>query len=530
MIQAEQITEKFELTPNNIDGISEKIAETLSENGLNKKDILRLRLSAEEVMNLWSGELGTDSVCKLIHGKRFGRSFLILSCEGKQVDPTQQDDEIFNISGTANMITAMGMLAEYRYAGGMNTLKINLPPKEKNPILTFLATIVCAVLVGTVFRFLMPEAGRSLDEMIISPVFNAIMRLIKLVAGPLVFFSVMSGILSIGDRSSFSKISRKLVGKILIETFVLSALVAVPFILIYHVDGGMGTVSGFSIVSSVFKPLLDIVPNNIIEPFETGNALQIVFMAVIAGIAGLIIKGSIEELLDVINQLNAIIQMIMALIAKILPAFIFLCIVDLIISNNSDTLGAVLVPFAVISVLNILFVLIKGIMTSVQTKIPLMKLLKTQFPSLLLSLITASSSAVYGLNVECCEKLGIDKKLINFSIPLGQVIYMPGVVASIAILSFYMSHEFGIPITVMTIFTIWLSSGLLAIASPPVPGGVVSVITVIFSQLGLPAEAVAFAAAVILFTDYFMTLGNIGCLQQFLYSFAYKMDLLTKKE
>ena len=76
-----------------------------------------------------------------------------------------------------------------------------------------------------------------------------------------------------------------------------------------------------------------------------------------------------------------------------------------------------------------------------------------------------------------------------------------------------MAESYGIPITPMFLFMSVLTTGLLSMALPPIPGGALSVFTVMFAQLGIPSEALALAVAANGILDFFMTAAGVACLQ-----------------
>ena len=135
-------------------------------------------------------------------------------------------------------------------------------------------------------------------------------------------------------------------------------------------------------------------------------------------------------------------------------------------------------------------------------------------PCFLIGLTTASSAAALPANLELCEKkLGIPGKIANFAVPLGQVLFMPACVVEFMVLSLCMAGNYQIGITPVWLITALVAGTLLAIASPPVPGGSLTCFTVLFSQLGIPGTAVAAAVAVDSILDFIITAADISCLQ-----------------
>jgi len=196
-----------------------------------------------------------------------------------------------------------------------------------------------------------------------------------------------------------------------------------------------GELAGESAFVKLFTMILDIVPSDIISPFQTGNALQIIFLAGCVGIGGILLGDTVAESASIINQINAIVQLLMTGISKLLPTYIFLCISNMIITSELSEMVKVLVPLVIITIISLLVLIVYGCYAAVKTSVSPWRLFKAQLPTLLICATTASSAAAFSTNVECCEKkLNIDEKLIRFGIPFGQVLFMPGAAVAFTIL------------------------------------------------------------------------------------------------
>ena len=97
-------------------------------------------------------------------------------------------------------------------------------------------------------------------------------------------------------------------------------------------------------------------------------------------------------------------------------------------------------------------------------------------------------------SVSCCEKkLGISPVITRYGIPLGSTIYMPGVAINMLIISLYMAEQYQVPISFLWLLIAVFLSTILAIASPPISGASLLAYAVIFSQLGIPTQALGIA-------------------------------------
>jgi len=517
------------LYPTSISTMSDEIDQYLQAEGLELKERLKIRLGAEDILDIWSRELGETAKCQLVSLQRFGRHSLRLIADGKSVDPSQYQDELLlSMSDNINMVTALGLPAQYRYIGGQNEVIFQLPAKKKiSTMMLVLIAIVMALVCGLVVRHMLPSFADTFIEQFVSPLTGAITRLLRLASGPLVFLSILSGITSIGNASSAGKIGGMIVRRSFIVLIIFGMVTWLSISWIYPAASG-SSAGGGDIFGKLFSIILDIIPDNIIDPFQTGNAMQIIFLAGCVGIVSIILGDTVIDLLNIVNQLSAIVQLIMSIISKTLPVFIFLCVTNLVVTSDLSQLSQILIPLLLVYIVSTITMLLYALYASIRTGMPYGKLLRTQMQSFLTGFFTASSAAAFSTNVDCCVKeLKIDEKLVRFGVPFGQVLFMPSAVILFVITAVAMANQYGVTMSPSWIITLVFVSTILAMAAPPIPGGALSTTIILFSQLGIPAESMAIAAAILTFADYISTATNIVCLQHDQLIIGKKLNMLN---
>ena len=117
--------EKFTLSAETIDSVSAICVETLEAAGADKKDIIRIRLSLEEILGIWLDSL-KDAPVHVDCGRKFGRDYLKISVEGPFMDAWEKDNEAYLI--TSRMLAQSGLSFSYAYKNGKNCLTCN--PKK----------------------------------------------------------------------------------------------------------------------------------------------------------------------------------------------------------------------------------------------------------------------------------------------------------------------------------------------------------------------------------------------------------------
>ncbi|MBR3751563.1 MAG: cation:dicarboxylase symporter family transporter, partial [Ruminiclostridium sp.] len=123
----------------------------------------------------------------------------------------------------------------------------------------------------------------------------------------------------------------------------------------------------------------------------------------------------------------------------------------------------------------------------------------------------------------------ISNHITSFGIPLGIVMFPPATAMYFIIICIYAAEVYGVECSLVWFVLAIFSAGVLAIASPPIPGGTLTCYTIMFTQLGLPEEALVVALALDVLCDFVATGMNMFCLQMELVIQSKKMGLLKEE-
>ena len=387
--------------------------------------------------------------------------------------------------------------------------------------------MVCSVIVGVLLN-LCPDGIRTgVNDYVLTPVTNAFMGLICAVSGPLVFLSVLGSICSMGNMETLGKIGSKTIKVIIFYMTMIGIFMTFVGSMFYHVELSGSGASGFS---QVLDLIYDIVPSNLFEPFITGNTLQLIFIAIMVGLAMLVLSSRVSKVFELVEQLSSIVQTIMAVLSSMLPALIFLLFTGMISNGN---LGAILNSWKsvlIILFLMILYYIINLFRIAIVQKISPILLWKKTMPSFMIAATTASSAAAFTTNVkDAVQKLGMDKKLVDFATPLGQVLFKPAYMAMLFGTELGLAEACNIPITLPWILIGFITNLLVSFAVPPIPGGAVMGFTVVFTQLGIPMEMMAVAIAINAIPDFPATAIHTSGWQLTLIDVADSLGMLDKE-
>lgn len=504
MTKLEQTEYSIALDASGIDIISDKIAEKMKKAGVRKKDILRLRLTIEDHLVRVSQHYGTDVTVTLRMGRRFCTPYVYISYEGDEFDPISSDDS------SPYVFPDMGIDLQWSYRRGINTLYFKAPYQTPKNEVFLIAAVVLALLAGFLNGFIPTQVSHVAADYILTPVSNAFMSVLGAFVRFMIFFSVISGICSIGSISDFSKMGRHLSGRMIVRTFAGTAFCIVTMIPFYKFGSG-DLKEGVSQLGKIIELLFSIFPDDLLSPFIEGNTLQIIFIAVMSGSVILLLGDKAEQLRKIIKDLTLLFSHIIVIICKFLPIYIFSSLVLLIWENGSEMFIKFWKPLVLSTVILTLFVVVKVIYVSIRFKISPLKFLSVIKGTMLVALATASSAAALSDVLQINEKkLGISPKLNGFGVPFANLLIRSVVGAIFVITIYYMAEVYAVPVNIGWFVTAWIMCSILSIAAPPVPGGSLVVMEMLLTQLGIPLEGIAVAGLITLITEFTCTAAMQG--------------------
>lgn len=514
---------KFTITSENIEKAVETVSTFLQKYKIAQKDILRLTLALEDTLLNYLEAFGEDTVCSIKCIRHFGRLRVELAVNGDRCDVLASNDED---DFSRKLMSGIGMAPGWQYRNGQNIITFTPNKKKTSQMVYIVASILLALVGGSLSRLLPQTTQLFISEQLLTPIFDAFLGLLNGVSGIMIFLSVAWGICSIGDMSTLTTIGKKMVSRMLLMMTLISTVFALLILPLFHFTKGTGT--GTVNLSGLFDMILGMIPANMLTPFTEGSLLQIIFIAVMVGVALLILGEKTSLVSSFVDQANTVVQHTMEVICSFVSIIIFISLYNMVLSGDfSVLLEAYKAPILIL--LGFLFAMcIYLFLICVTLKVKPTVFLRKMMPSFLIALTTASSSAALPTIMDTCKKqYGVDKKIINFGVPLGRIILGIGLVMEFIVISFCMSEIYAVSVTplwiIMTIFT----SVILKIATPPIPGGAVALYTILFNQLGIPLEGLAVTVAIDVIADFFATATDMFCLQSELVILSGKLHMLN---
>ena len=342
--------------------------------------------------------------------------------------------------------------------------------------------------------------------------------LIKLLVVPLVYVSIVCGIVELKDIRSFGRLGGKTFTLYILNT-VVAIVAALTVAMIVQPGAGAnlaGTISDSVALKStetpdIFSMVVNIVPSNPVQAFANGDMLQIIFMAILTGLAIQALDSKGGPAVRTFKMANEIMMKLIGLVMSLAPYGVFALMIQLGATLDAGTLASVAGYVAlVVSMLVLWIFVVYPLAVQMFTGISAREFSRKTREQVLFSLSTASSNATIPVTMRTLtDKIGVSKSVAGFGVPLGATMNMAGASIYIAIAAVFCANAFGQPIAVSDLVTLGFTVLLLSIGAGGVPGGGVVMVGVILHQLGLPPEGLAIVAAVDRINDTFCTSSNV---------------------
>ena len=387
--------------------------------------------------------------------------------------------------------------------------------------LSFTQKILAAMLFGAILGIFLNNISiynSLINQYLSNGVFEVIGKLfvnsLKMLVVPLVFCSITVGITSLGNLSLMGRVGLKA-----IIIYLLTTAFAITLALIFAIAIEPG--QGYEIDSSVqfsakeapslSSVLTSIVPSNPILAMADGEMLQIILFAIILGIAITITGNKAESFKKGIISLNEIMMSMVTIIMKFAPLGVFCLIAKTFATQGIDMIIPLASYFFTVTIVLILHVLLTySAFLKLIGKVSPFLFLKKMRTAIVFAFSTASSNATIPVTLNTVEKrLGVDKSVASFTVPLGATINMDGTAIMQGVATVFIASVYMVDLTIGDYLTVILTATLASIGTAGVPGVGLIMLTMVLTQVGLPVEGVALIIGIDRLLDMMRTAVNI---------------------
>ncbi|MFR9603708.1 MAG: dicarboxylate/amino acid:cation symporter [Rikenellaceae bacterium] len=383
----------------------------------------------------------------------------------------------------------------------------NLPPYAK-----ILSGMIFGIILGYVAVVL---NGNSFIDNWVSPFGEIFIRLLKLIAIPLVLVSLIKGIGGLGDMSKLASIGARSIVLYMITT-ICAITIGVALVSIIRPGEIVSSEFSENIASShtlnldtritdmenlqhrsPLAPLVDIFPENVFQTLSSnGSMLQVILISILIGIATIMVgRERNRHFMNLIDDLDAILIKLIDIVMSVAPYGVAALMANMVVGSAGDASLLSALGTYTLTVVGGLLLLMYGfypLLVHLFSNLKVSKFIKYMFPVQLVGFTTSSSAATLATTMGAAnDDLGLPQTVTSFTLPIGVTINMDGTSCYQAIGVIFIAQVLNIDLTMGQILTVIATTTLSSIGTPGVPGGSIVISMMVLSSIGIPPEGIA---------------------------------------
>jgi Na+/H+-dicarboxylate symporter len=276
--------------------------------------------------------------------------------------------------------------------------------------------------------------------------------------------------------------------------------------------------AGDKVTQAINRPstvdlLLDIIPENPAQSMADGKMLQIIFFALVSGVAVTYLQEEKKILIiTFFDGITDITIQIVEMIMKLAPYGVF-ALVASVIGLYGTTIILTLLSYFITTMLALLVhvIIFNSAVIKIFTNLKIFEFWRGIYPALLVAFSTSSSSATIPVSIECAEKnLKAKPEVASFVLPLGATINMDGTAIFQGVSAIFIANVYGMDLTLFDQLTIIFTATLASIGTAGAPQVGIIMLTLVLQSIGIPLEGIALILGVERFLDMARTTVNVS--------------------
>ncbi len=389
----------------------------------------------------------------------------------------------------------------------------------------FVLAVLAILLVQVLSFFSIEPSQYSYFHQFILLVKQLFLNVLKMLIAPIVFFSLLSGVFSIGSVGNLKEMGKVTFTYYFTTTFI-AILIGLSVVFFVHpwkdqtVDLSIAkdNLSGVSFISNSDASFMNVITGFVNQAFSNpfhalanNNILAIVVISLILGLSALYCLPKENVFSKFSNEVNIVIYNFLNFFIKFLPIGVFAIVFDLSLKMNTKLITS-LISFSLVvlfaSMIHSLLVLPS--IAKFFYKISYLELFKKMARPMLVAMSTSSSSATLPVTMETCEKeFKVEKRVSSFVLPLGATVNMDGTALFEGIAAVFIAHLYNIELGTVQIFAVFFMAMVSSIGAPGMPSASMAAMQMVLVAIGAPLEAIGILLIVERPLDTFRTAINV---------------------
>ena len=378
--------------------------------------------------------------------------------------------------------------------------------------------MVTGILIGIVINgFFLPSY--FIESILINQVLHTIsslfLILLKMIVLPLIFVSIISGIISINDVNTLGRLGIKT-----LTLYVFTTMLAITLALFVSsfIDYNIETISlnnGIQNISPMNQNsnfILNIFPDNFFSALVDGNVIQVLSFAIFIGVSASYVKNEIPEFVSLINNLNKIFNKMVMIIISFTPIAVFSLLAKTFSTEGMDVFIPLIKYFSVVVLVLLLhFAFTYSLILKAFSSLSIQKFYSKLRALIIFTFSTSSSNASIPFTLNTIvNKYGVNKSFASFSIPLGATINMDGTAIMQGCATYFLAAYYGIDLVFSDFVLIILTATVASIGTAGIPSAGIIMLSLILTELGIPLEGITLLLGVDRLLDMMRTSVNVS--------------------
>jgi Na+/H+-dicarboxylate symporter len=325
---------------------------------------------------------------------------------------------------------------------------------------------------------------------------DVFLRLIRMVIVPLIFLTLVSGVIAMGDPKKLGSIGLK---TILMYTGTTAVAIVIGLTLAAIIEPGAGvSIAGaepkeLPAARSLGEQMLSIIPRNPVAAFANGEVLSIIFFSIMFGIGIMLAGEKGQPVAKLFNSGSEVIIKVTGVVMEVAPFGVFALISKVAASQGlAGILGVVPLAAAFFLACFIHILVVHGAIMAFVLKLPPIRFFKGILDAQMVAFSTSSSSATLPVTISVAEhNLGIKPTVASSVLPLGSTINMDGTAIYVGIVAVFSAQLLGIPLGLVDYLLIALTTTLVSVGSAGIPSASLFLLGAVLGILNVSADQTA---------------------------------------
>jgi len=370
-----------------------------------------------------------------------------------------------------------------------------------------LIALIAGILVGLAFM-----SNPSFTSTYLKPFGTIFVNLLKFIVVPIVFLSLICGMISMEDIKKVGSVGWKTVVYYLATTLIA---ITIGLIIGNLCKGWFPLLDTSGAVyeaksTNFMDTLVSIFPSNMWSAFVNANMLQVIVVSLFIGAAILVVGEAAKPFAKVVESANEVFNKIMGFIIAVSPIGVFCLMATVVATNGPDIVGSLALVILVAYIAYIIHMVVTySIAIKAVGKASPIAFFKAMVPAMIFAFTSTSSVSTLPFTKECSENAGAKPEYTSFILPLGATINMDGTAIYMGVCTIFIASCFGVDLPLGAMITVAATATIASIGTAGVSGAGVIMLAMVLESVGLPVEGIALILGVDKLFDMGRTTLNI---------------------